>query len=67
MRMPASDGVAICQWYAGITTIRENWFYTEWVNDRDSAYARMLYDHRVDPGENVNISEDPIQLKPLMR
>ncbi len=52
-----SDGVAICQWYAGITTIREHWFYTEWVNDQDSAYARMLYDHRVDPGENVNISE----------
>ena len=54
-----SDGVAICQWFAGITTIRENWFYTEWVNDKDSSYARMLYDHRVDPAENVNISEDP--------
>jgi len=54
-----SDGVAICQWYAGITTIRENWFYTEWVNDQDSSYARMLYDHRVDPHENMNVSEDP--------
>jgi iduronate 2-sulfatase len=54
-----SDGVAICQWYEGITTIRENWFYTEWVDDADSSFARMLYDHRVDPGENVNISEDP--------
>jgi iduronate 2-sulfatase len=52
-----SDGVAVCQWYAGITTIRENWFYTEWVHDNDSAYARMLYDHRVDPGENFNVSE----------
>jgi arylsulfatase A-like enzyme len=52
-----SDGIAVCQWYAGITTIRENWFYTEWVNDNDSAYARMLYDHRVDPGENFNVSE----------
>jgi iduronate 2-sulfatase len=55
-----SDGVAICQWYAGITTIRENWFYTEWVNDNDSSYARMLYDHRIDPDENSNISEDPV-------
>jgi len=53
-----SDGVAICQWYAGITTIRENWFYTEWVNDNDSSYARMLYDHHVDPDENQNISEE---------
>ena len=52
-----SDGVAICQWYAGITTIRENWFYTEWVDDDDQEYARMLYDHRTDPDENVNISE----------
>ena len=52
-----SDGIAICQWFAGVTTIRENWFYTEWISDSDSAYARMLYDHRVDPGENVNISE----------
>ena len=52
-----SDGVAICQWYAGVTTIQENWFYTEWISDNDSSYARMLYDHSVDPGENVNISE----------
>ena len=52
-----SDGVAVCQWFAGVTTIRENWFYTEWISDSDSAYARMLYDHRVDQGENVNISE----------
>lgn len=52
-----SDGVAVCQWYAGITTIRENWFYTEWIDDSDSAYARMLYDHSVDPGENFNVSE----------
>ena len=52
-----SDGVAVSQWYAGITTIRNDWFYTEWVNDSDSAYARMLYDHSVDPDENINISE----------
>ena len=52
-----SDGVAICQWFAGITTIRENWFYTEWVDDEDQEYARMLYDHGTDPDENVNISE----------
>ncbi|MCK5694594.1 MAG: sulfatase [Bacteroidales bacterium] len=60
-----SDGVAICQWYAGITTIRENWFYTEWVNDNDSSYARMLYDHRIDPHENVNISEDPLHAETI--
>lgn len=54
-----SDGIAVSQWYAGITTIRDNYFYTEWVNDTDSAYASMLYDHTVDPDENKNISGLP--------
>ena len=58
-----SDGVAVCQWYAGVTTIRDNWFYTEWINDNDSSYARMLYDHYTDPGENYNISEDPAHME----
>ncbi len=53
-----SDGVAICQWFEGITTIRENYFYTEWVDDNDAPFTRMLYDHSVDPDENVNISEE---------
>ncbi len=60
-----SDGVAICQWYAGITTIRESWFYTEWVNENDSSYARMLYDHRTDPAENVNISEEAVHTETI--
>ena len=60
-----SDGVAICQWYAGITTISEKWFYTEWVTDSDSSYARMLYDHKVDPDENLNISEDPLHAETI--
>jgi arylsulfatase A-like enzyme len=54
-----SDGVAVSQWYAGITTIRDSWFYTEWVSDSDRAYARMLYDHSADPDENENISGKP--------
>ncbi len=56
-RKAISDGTAVSQWHAGITTIRENYFYTEWVNDRDTVYARMLYDHNRDPDENVNIAE----------
>lgn len=51
------DGVAVAQWFAGITTIRDHYFYTEWIDDSDSAFARMLYDHASDPQENVNISE----------
>jgi len=54
-----SDGVAVCQWFKGVTTIRENHFYTEWIDDKDQMFTRMLYDHSVDPDENVNVSEDP--------
>jgi len=54
-----SDGVAICQWYKGVTTIRDKHFYTEWIDDEDKMFTRMLYDHSVDPDENVNVSEDP--------
>jgi len=53
-----SDGVAVCQWHEGITTVKDHYFYTEWINDDDSIYARMLYDHQLDPEENFNISED---------
>ena len=33
--------------------------YTEWRGKDGKVYARMLYDHYVDPFENVNISERP--------
>ena len=29
--------------------------YTEWTDDDGEMYARMLYDHQVDPAENKNI------------
>lgn len=54
-----SDGVAISQWFEGVTTIRDDHFYTEWIDDDDQMFTRMLYDHAVDPQENVNVSEDP--------
>ena len=54
-----SDGVAVCQWFKGVTTIKENHFYTEWIDDNDQMFTRMLYDHSADPDENVNISELP--------
>jgi len=33
--------------------------YTEWTNSDGQIYARMLYDHKVDAAENINISELP--------
>ncbi len=48
---------AICKWYDGVTYIRDNHFYTEWSDTTGNIYARMLYDHYIDPDENINISE----------
>lgn len=54
-----SDGVAIAKWFDGVTVISGNYFYTEWISDTDSIYARMLYDHNTDPVEMNNIAENP--------
>jgi len=54
-----SDGIAISKWFDGVTVISGNYFYTEWISDTDSIYARMLYDHNTDPVEMNNISESP--------
>ena len=35
----------------------DQYLYTEWYNKKGEYYGRMLYDHKVDPDENVNISE----------
>lgn len=40
-----------------IISISGNYFYTEWISDTDSIYARMLYDHNTDPVEMNNLSE----------
>ena len=40
----------------GTTLVHDNYFYTEWTDENDSIYAHMLYDHRIDEDENVNIS-----------
>jgi arylsulfatase A-like enzyme len=45
---------AYSRYHAGETVTTERFAYSEW-NDG----ARMLYDHRNDPDENVNVSENP--------
>jgi iduronate 2-sulfatase len=42
----------------GETIITDTHTYTEWFNyDTGKSYARMLYDHRTDPEENLNVAE----------
>jgi hypothetical protein len=55
----------INKWRDGLTIINQKYAYTEWTNKQDSIFARMLYDHSVDPGENINIAVNP-GMQPLM-
>lgn len=44
--------------YVDGDTIRTDQFrFTEYSNRQGKPVARMLYDHRADPGENVNVAE----------
>jgi iduronate 2-sulfatase len=46
---------AVARWREGITLINKEYFYTEWRDKNDEMYERMLFDHSVDPDENINI------------
>ena len=46
----------VSKYHDGVSIKTDRYLYTEWSNP-DSVYARMLYDHRKDPEENVNIAE----------
>ncbi len=37
----------------------DQYLYTEWYDKENKFYGRMLYDHKIDPNENINISEFP--------
>ena len=50
------DGIAVARWKKGFTLIQDQYFYTEWFNKQDSIFAKMLYDHQMDPEENRDIS-----------
>lgn len=57
---PPWKEAVFARWVRGETIITENHSYTAWFrNNSNLPDARMLYDYRSDPGENVNISELP--------
>ena len=47
------------RWRNSETIRTDRYHYTEWRNDAGRLTARMLYDHREDPGERRNVAEDP--------
>ena len=53
---------------SGETILTKTHAYTEWIDYKTGeTYARMLYDHRIDPEENVNIAELPENEKLIMK
>jgi arylsulfatase A-like enzyme len=50
---------AFSQWNDGASMRTDQYLYTEWPANNERPATRMLYDHHADPGENVNIAEDP--------
>ena len=47
------------RYFNGDSVKTDRYRYTEWHRKNGTRYARMLYDHKTDPYENVNISELP--------
>jgi len=50
---------AISKFHDGITIIKDQLFYTEWLDKNDEVKARMLFDHATDPLELNNLAEKP--------
>ncbi|MGB3850477.1 MAG: sulfatase [Tunicatimonas sp.] len=51
------DDFAIAKYHDGVTVVRGNLFYTEYIDDQGVAQARMLFDHATDPLELQNLAE----------
>jgi len=50
---------AVSKFKDAVTLIKGDLFYTEWIKDDGIAYERMLFDHKTDPLEVVNLAEKP--------
>ncbi len=50
---------ALSRWKAGDSYKTDRYRYTEFTNKEGEIIARMLYDHRTDPEENVNVADLP--------
>jgi iduronate 2-sulfatase len=50
---------AISRWKDALTLIKDQYFYTEWFDEKDKQTSRMLFDHKTDPLELNNLAENP--------
>ena len=60
MRDPDLDWkeAVFSEWKHGEAVKTDRYLYTEWHKNGE-VVARMLYDHKIDPEENVNVAGDP--------
>jgi hypothetical protein len=58
--------LSIAEHFKGDSVKTDRYRYTQWRGKDAGVYARMLYDHKVDLAENVNIAELP-QNKELVK
>lgn len=49
---------AVGRYRSGDTIRSDRHRYSEYADDEGDVHARMLYDHQVDPDENVNVAEE---------
>jgi arylsulfatase A-like enzyme len=51
---------AISKFMDGVTLVKENYFYTEFIDKKGEMKERMLFDHNKDPLELDNLAEKPV-------
>jgi iduronate 2-sulfatase len=56
--LESNKNYAVSRWGQGITYIKDNYFFTQWRNEKDSVYMGMLFNHSDDPDENHNIYQN---------
>jgi arylsulfatase A-like enzyme len=57
------DDFAISKFFDGITIVKDQFFYTEYLGKDNQPVARMLFDHTNDPLELENLAELPEYVK----
>lgn len=50
---------AICKYFGGVTLIKGDLFYTEFIDKEGNRQTHMLFDHSTDPLELNNLAEKP--------
>jgi len=58
---PSKNGkkIVYCKMGNGWSAISQRYIYTEWLDKNNQVKDRMLFDHKTDPEENLNVVDSP--------